>query len=427
MYLIISTFAAFVLLTGGMVGIFLAGAGLLILKFTFNGNFSVIGNGIWNLFNNFSLTAMPVFIFLAEIAVKCGIARRIYTSLAPLFSRLPGRLLQTNIGMCTIFASMSGSSMATTAIIGSMAYEEMEKLGYRRSAILGSIAGGGTLGILIPPSLPLIIYGSWQEVSVGSLFIGGILPGLMIAGMFMIYIGITQRAYTIGRKEEERLPMRKVLVQSLGAWPFLILLFSLLGTIFLGLATATEAAALGVVAVLILAAFYRELTLRRVIEALFSTTVTYSTMVFIFVGAIILSQAAALSGIPEVLFRAVLNLSLQTAFIIALVYFLYVIMGCFFGAIEMLLITLPFTYPLMTGLGYHPVWLGIALVIIIEISFLTPPMGMNLYVLIGITKGRVSLGEVAKAAIPYWIILFLGLILITLFPELVMYLPSLMD
>ena len=415
----------FGLLTGSMLGIVIGATGLVVLFFEFKANFSPLGNATWNLFNSFTFTAVPTFILLGEILGQSGLAKRIYSAISPTFERLPGKLLQTNIGACTVFSAISGSSTATAAVVGSIAYDEMKERGYSRTAVVGTIAAGGTLGILIPPSLALIIYGAWQNVSIGALFIAGIIPGIMLAGMFMVYIGFLARLQpnTVA-PATERISFGSALVKSAEAWPFVILVFAILGTIFLGLATPTEAAALGVVTAMVLAVLYGELTLARVWAALKATVRTFSALSVVIVGALILSQAVALTGMPRVLIAMVADAGLPAPVVITLVYAMYLVLGCFFGPVEMLLITLPFVFPLVTGLGYDPVWFGIVLVIVIEIGLLTPPLGINLFVVMAISRNEVSLGEAALACLPYWLLMLAALILITVAPQIALFLPQ---
>ena len=413
------------LVTGNLLATTVGLIGLLILYFEFDGNFSVIGNGIWNVVNTFTLTAIPVFILLGEILQHTGLAKRIYGSISPTFERLPGKLLQTNIGTATIFSAISGSSTATTAVVGSVAYNQLDELGYDRRAVVGSLGAGGTLGILIPPSLALIIYGSWMEVSIGKLFIAGIIPGLLLSSIFMVYIGIsTTLNKNLVPTAGKIMPLTAALRQSVGAWPFLILVFSVLGTIYLGLATPTESAALGVIAAMILALFHRELTFTKLWQSLRATIVTYSTIMLILIGAIVLGQSIALAGLPQKLIYLVSSSGLSPTMIIVLVYLSYIVLGCFVGPLEMMLITLPLTFPLVTGLGYDPVWFGIVCVIVSEIGLLTPPLGVNLFVMMAITKGKVTLGEAARACLPYWLLMLILLAIITVAPQIVMFLPD---
>lgn len=412
------------LLTGSMLGIGIAAFGLVILQFEFGGNFSVLGNALWNTFNSFTFTAIPAFILLGEIMGRTGLANRIYTAISPTFERLPGKLLQTNIGACTAFSAISGSSTATSAVIGSIAFDELVRRGYSRSAVVGTIAAGGTLGILIPPSLALIIYGAWQNVSVGALFIAGIAPGIMLSTMFMVYIAVVATIRPgVAPTEAVTMPLGAAIRKSAEAWPFVILVFAILGSIFFGLATPTEAAALGVLTALVLALLYRELTARRVWDALIATVRTFSSLALVIAGAVVLSQAVALTGLPRDVIRIVGEAQLSPPVVLVLIYAMYFVLGCFFGPIEMLLITLPFVFPLIVGLGYDPVWFGIVLVIVIEIGLLTPPVGINLFMVMAVTRNEVSLGEAALACLPYWLLMLLALTIITLAPQIVLFLP----
>ena len=415
----------FTLVSGNLIAVTLILFGLLIIFFEFGANFTVVSSGLWNLFNSFILTALPMFIFLGELLTKTGISRQIYRSLAPIFSYLPGQLVQTNIGTCTLFSAVCGSSQATAAVVGAIAYDELSDQGYKPNWIAGSLAAGGTLGIMIPPSLALIIYGWWQDVSIGKLFVAGLVPGLMLAAMFMIYIAIAAKARPQDFPRREVVPLVEAIKALSDIWPFAILVFSILGTLILGLATPTEAAALGVLAAMVIAAFYRKLTVSAVWSALVDTALVMSTIGFIIIGATVLSQALALSGIPEVISRAVAESGLSPILILIAVYVLYLVLGCLLAAIEMLLITLPFTFPVIVSLGYDPVWFGIAVVMLIEIGMLTPPLGMNLFVILAISQGRLNLSELAKACIPFWLILMLGLAIITMFPSIVLFLPNL--
>lgn len=412
------------LLSGNLIAVTLILFGIVIITFEFGANYTVVANGLWNLFNSFVLTALPMFIFLGELLTKTGISRRVYQSLAPLFGYLPGQLVQTNIGTCTLFSAVCGSSQATAAVVGAIAYDELSEQGYKPKWIAGSLAAGGTLGIMIPPSLALIIYGWWEDVSIGRLFVAGAVPGLMLASMFMLYIGVAAKMRPDDFPKREVVPLGEAIRATVNIWPFIILVFSILGTLMIGLATPTEAAALGVVAAMLIALMYGQLTFNAVWEALKDTALVMSTIGFIIVGATVLSQALALSGIPEEIAKAVAESGLSPILILLAVYLLYLVLGCLLAAIEMLLITLPFTFPVIIGLGYDPVWFGIAVVMLIEIGMLTPPLGMNLFVILAISGGRLKLSELAIACIPFWLILMVGLAIITAFPQIVLFLPN---
>lgn len=410
------------LLTGAMLGLALAAAGLVILQFRMGGNFTPLANATWNLFNSFTLTAVPMFILLGELLGQTGLARRIYGALSPLFARLPGGLMQTNIGVCTAFAAISGSSTATSAVVGSIAFDEMVGRGYPPRALAGSIAAGGTLGILIPPSIPMIVYGSITDTSVGALFLAGVVPGLALALSFMAFIALRAR-YRQDLPPGEQLGLTQALRLSVHAWPFAALVAAILGTMFLGLATPTESAALGVLAVLLLALLYGELTWARCWEALKGTTLVYCALSLIIIGAVVLSQAVALTGLPQQLLGMLKAAELGRWTVLLLVFGLYILLGMFFGPLEMMLVTLPFTFPLVTGLGFDAVWFGVALVILIEIGLLTPPVGINLFVLMTIARNRLTLGDTAWAALPYVALMLLMLAAITFVPQIALWLP----
>jgi len=414
--------------TSMLLGPLIASAAIVIVALAFDGNYSVFGNGIWNVFYSFTFTAVPVFILMGELLNHTGLAKRIFTAVTPLFERLPGGLIQTTIGGSAVFSAISGSSTATTFMVGGLTYDELGKRGYDRMLALGATAAGGTLGILIPPSIGLIIYGAWQSVSISTLFLAGVVPGLMLVLMFMTYIAIVSRSRgpDTMQSEHEVIPLREAVRKSLTAWPFLILMAAVLGTVFAGLATPTEAGALGVVTVLVLAALFRCLKFSDVWAALQSTVRTFSMLSLVLLGAITLSQAVALIGLPQEILGAVTEAGLPPQVMIILIFAIYLVLGCFFGPLEMLLMTLPFTYPLVTGLGFNPVWFGIALVIVIEIGLLTPPLGINLFVVMAVSRGEVSLMEAARACLPFWLIMMAGLVIVTLLPGLVLWLPGVM-
>ena len=415
------------LVTGAMLGPTIGAVGLTVLLFEFNGNFRVIPSAIWNIFSSPTLIAVPAFMLLGEMLGQTGIARRIYVALTPLFERLPGRLLQVNIATATLFSALNGSSMATAAAVGSISFHELDRKGYDRKALVGSIVGGGSLGMLIPPSVIMIIYASMVDASVGKLFAGGIVPGLMIATMFGTYVAISALVRpTMVPSEGKVVPLKQALLTCLDAWPFLFLIIAILGTILAGWATPTESAAFGVAVTLILGAIYRELTVRRVWIALRRTAIGFGTISLILMSSIVLYQAAALSGMPQEILSLVSRLSVPPWVILLVLYAIYLGLGCVLDGFGMLLLTLPIVYPLVISLGYDPIWFGIVMVILIEVSVLTPPVGFNLFVICGISNNKVSLGQAGLAALPYWMLIMVALGVFTVEPRIVTWLPSLM-
>ena len=413
-------------LIGATLGAAMGLTGLIILKFFAGGATDLGVLAVWNLMNNFTFSAVPIFILLGDLLVASGLSGRIYGGVAPLFERIPGRLLHSNIAVSTLFGAVSGSSAATSAAVGSVAYPELEARGYHPASVAASLAAGGTLGLLIPPSLSLLIFGAWQDVSIGRLFLAGVLPGLMMAALFMVYIfGDAFRRPGLQPAPAAFVPLAKALRGLWGLWPLVILVGSVLGTIYLGLATPTEAAGLGVLATLVMGFGVGELTMKRMLGAAVSSIASFGVIAFILVGAAILSQAVTLLGLPGkiVLFTKAFGLSKYE--ILAFVVLFYLFMGIFFDGISLMLTTVPFIYPVMVAAGFDPVWIGVFVTVMVEIGMLTPPVGVNLFIMIALTKGRVSLGELSKECLPYWIMLLVGTILMTMFPQIALFLPNL--
>jgi tripartite ATP-independent transporter DctM subunit len=411
--------------SGMALGAALGLTGLLILQFVAKGATFVAVDAVWNVLNSFTLSAIPLFIMLGEVMLRSGLSDRIYTALSPLFSRVPGGLLHTNVAVCTLFGAVSGSSLSTAAAVGSVAYPEMSERGYDKRAIVGSLAGGGTLGLLIPPSLSLLIYGALTETSIGKLFLAGILPGLLFAALFMVYILVRARLQpTLAPNDTATIPLRKVITGILGLWPFLLLILSIMGSISFGIATPTEAAGVGVVATIILGFLWGTLTFKALTQSLYVAILLYASIAFVVVGATILAQAVSLLGIPQSILETVRAAELSPITVLTLVVLIYLLLGCFFDGLSLMIMTLPIVVPLMTGLGYDVIWLGVIITIMIEIGQVTPPVGLNLSVLVSVTKDEVSLGEAAIATIPYWLILLAGVAILTLLPQIALYLPE---
>lgn len=413
--------------SGAFLGAALGLVGLLLLHFQGGGSMSLAITSSWNLLTGFSLTAVPLFIFLGDILLASGVSTKVYNGLTPLFRRVPGQLLHTNIAVCTLFSAVSGSSSATAAAIGSIGYPELKRRGYSPSMVVGTLAAGGTLGLLIPPSLALIIYGATQHVSIGKLFLAGILPGLMISAAFFVWIMIRSK---IGSPVEPsaREPMdwaevRRGLWQ---IWPLPILIFFVLGTIYLGIATPTEAASLGVVASMVLGFTWGDLTLAKLWQAFKNATLMFSAIAFIMLGTAILSQAVSLLALPREAVAAISSLGFGPYGILLMIVLVYIVLGCFFDGISLLLMTLPITFPMVMSLGFDPIWFGVIVTLLMEIGMITPPVGLNLFVLTSITKNEVSLTSAAWASMPYWLILLGAVGLYTLFPGLVLWLPGFM-
>jgi tripartite ATP-independent transporter DctM subunit len=417
----LAAFAGSGLALGAALGL----TGFLILQFAAGGATFVAVDAVWNVFNSFTLSAIPLFIMLGEIMLRSGVSERIYSALTPLFQRVPGGLLHTNIAVCTLFGAVSGSSLSTAAAVGSVAYPEMSARGYDRRMVVGSLAGGGTLGLLIPPSLSLLIYGALTETSIGRLFIAGIIPGLLIALLFMAYILLRcLMAPSLAPQDERQVRLGQIVLDLLNLWPFLLLVIAIMGSITYGIATPTEAAGLGVLATIVVGHFWGSLDLRTLAASIYNSILLFASIAFVVMGATILAQAVSLLGVPQAILESVEAFSLGPTIVLAIVVLVYLLLGCFFDGLSLMIMTLPIVFPLMTGLGYDAIWLGVIITIMIEIGQVTPPVGLNLSVLVSVTKEQVTLGAAALATAPYWLLLLFGVAVLTMIPELALYLPN---
>jgi tripartite ATP-independent transporter DctM subunit len=412
-------------LTGAVLGGALGLTGFAILHFYSGGATGLGVQAVWNTFNSFTLTAIPLFILLGEILVASGLTARVYAALAPLFSRLPGGLLHTNIAVSGVFGAVSGSSIAVAAAVGSVAYPELTKRGYDRGAIIGSLAGGGTLGLLIPPSLSLLIYGAFTETSIGRLFLAGVVPGLIAALGFMAWIAFSvSRNPALAPGRPEPVGAAATLRGLLAIWPIALLMLAVLGTLFAGLATPTESAGMGVLAAAIIGVTVGDLRLPGLIAALMRATVTFATIGMVFLGAVILAQSISVLGLPQQLLGRIAATGIPPLALVLVVVLFFIALGTVFDGLSMMIMTLPIVFPLFIGLGYDPVWLGVLITLLIEIGMLTPPVGMNLLVLVGLTDGKLRLGDAARAALPYWLVLLALIALLLAAPGLATWLPD---
>jgi tripartite ATP-independent transporter DctM subunit len=382
-----------------------------------------IGVTAFNLTYNFVLTAIPLFIFMGEIILRTGFSEKLYRGLSRWFQLLPGGLLHANIGACAIFSAVSGSSVATAAAIGTVALPELEKRGYDRRLSAGSLAAGGTLGPLIPPSIAFIIYGVITETSIVRLFLAGVIPGLLLTGLFMVYIGIRVVLNRDLVPAEQLVSWRSRLLGTAELIPIVLLMTVVLGGIYAGVMTPTEAAAVGAFVALLMAAVLRTLDRHILWAALKATTRSTAFIMFIIVGANLLGVVLANLRIPSALADMVMAAQLEPLMVMLLVYTIYFFMGIFFDGISMMIITLPVIFPVVTAVGYDPVWFGVAFVLITEVGLLTPPVGLNLYVIHGISKHR-PFSEVAIGSAPFFMAMLVALAVVHAFPALSLWLPS---
>jgi C4-dicarboxylate transporter, DctM subunit len=378
---------------------------------------------VWGVQNENLLTSIPLFVLLGELLLRSGIADRMYVALSAWLGRLPGGLLHTNIGSCALFAATSGSSVATAATIGTVALPSLRARGYPMRASLGSLAAGGTLGILIPPSVNMIVYGSLTNNSIGKLFIAGIIPGLLLTGCFMAWIAISNLASGNPIREpvvplDERLRTLRHLVAPL------VVFGIVMGSLYFGIATATESAALGVIAALFFVWRSGKLTW-EVMRTCFVSTARVSGMILLIImAAFILNLAISLTGVAETMTKWVTSLGLsKTGLILALIVF-YLILGMFMDVLSMQVATIPITYPIATALGVDPIWYGIFIVLMCELGLITPPVGMNLFVVHGIRPDKGGIEDAIWGALPYAIIMIAFTLLLMAVPGLAIWLPA---
>ncbi|PPD15673.1 MAG: C4-dicarboxylate ABC transporter permease [Methylobacterium sp.] len=418
--------AMLVLLGGGVwIGLALLGIGAGALEvFRDMPVVKLLGQLSWNATTQAELASLPLFILMAEILFRTRLSDQIFAGLAPLARRLPGQLLHVNVLGCTLFAAVSGSSAATAATVGRITLPELERRGYAKSAAMGSLAGAGTLGFLIPPSIVMIVYGVLAEVSIIKLFMAGILPGLLLALGFMIWIGIHSRINNrLVPSGEAVLTWRETGRALANLGPVLVLIFALIGSMYAGLATPNEAAAVGVWGALALGAFQRSLSLAKLVDALMAGVRTTSMIGLILVGAAFLTTAVGYLGVPRAIVGAVSEWGLGPFALIAMLLLIYIVLGMFLDGISMIVMTLPLVLPLVVAAGYDPIWFGVFLVVAVELAQVTPPVGMNLFVIQGLAK--VPMGEVAQAALPYFLIMIGFALLLAVWPDLAMLLPRL--
>lgn len=415
----------FLLLACGVwVALSLLGVGLLgMVLFTNSPAGPLLATAIWGSSNLWSLASLPMFIWMGEILFRSRLSDDMFEGLVPWMTRLPGRLLHVNIIGCGIFAAVSGSSAATAATIGKMSIPELKRRGYSERAILGSLAGSATLGLLIPPSIILIVYGIATDQSIARLFVAGVLPGIMLVGMFMGYVII--RALI---KPEEIPPLTETYtwadrfnsLRRLG--PVVCLIGGVIGSIYSGIASPTDAAAVGVFLSLILAWRTNDLTRATFVDGLMSATRTSCMIAFILAGAAFLTMAMGFTGIPAGLARWIASYNLSPYALLAVLTVFFIVMGCFLDGISVVVLTTAVIQPMITAAGIDPIWFGIFIVLVVEMAQITPPVGFNLFVLQGLSSRDILF--IAKAAVPFFLILILAVAIITVFPGIVTYMPN---
>jgi tripartite ATP-independent transporter DctM subunit len=374
--------------------------------------------------SSWTLTALPLFIWMGEILFRSKLSEDMFRALAPWMGRVPGRLLQTNVIGCAIFAAISGSSAATCATIGKMTLPELKKRGYPDGIAIGSLAGSGTLGLLIPPSIIMIVYGVSADVSIARLFIAGVIPGIMLALLFGGYVAwwAWRNPSLVPKDDFADLDFMAKLKQSGGLIPTVLLIVAVLGSIYAGIATATESAAIGVVGALVLSAVQGSLTRENFVAALLGATRTTTMIMLILAGSAFLTIAMGFTGLPRDLALWVKEQNFSPLMLIAALTIFFVILGCFLDGISMVVLTMAVLLPMVQAAGFDLVWFGIFIVLVVEMAQITPPVGFNLFVLQGMT-GR-NIFWIAKVSLPFFFLMVVAVALIVAFPGLATWLPS---
>ncbi|WP_107496502.1 TRAP transporter large permease [Thalassobius sp. I31.1] len=382
-----------------------------------------LGQVVWSSSNSATLIAIPFFVLLGEILVRSGIARRTYAALESWVSWLPGGLIHANIATATLFSATSGSSVATAATVASVAMPQAERLGYDQRLFSGAIAAGGTLGIMIPPSINLIVYGFLTETSIPKLFLAGLLPGLLLALMFMIVTAIICSIWpNLGGPGTKSTWSRRLV----GLWD-LIPLFGLfgviVGSIYAGLATPTEAAAIGVSMAFVIAAFHRSLSIKMVLESLRGAIRTSSMIMLVVIGAYVLNFVLTAAGVSAALQSFLANLGLSAFATLLVIILMYIVLGFFIETLSLMVATIPIVVPIIVELGYDKLWFGILMIILVEMALITPPVGLNLYVVQAVRK-KGSFSDVMVGVIPYALVMLLMVALLIAFPSIALFLPE---
>jgi C4-dicarboxylate transporter DctM subunit len=378
---------------------------------------------IWGTSSSWTLTALPLFVWMGEILFRTKLSKNLFEGLSPWMQKLPGGLIHVNVVGCALFAAISGSSAATVATVGKMSIPELRKRKYPEKILLGSLAGSGTLGLLIPPSIILIIYGVTVQESIAKLFIAGILPGIMIAAIFMLYVVFWSLLNKkVMPKSFENFSFFQKIKKSKQLLPVIILILAVIGSIYTGIATATEAASLGVVGALVLSYFQKSLNLKTFKESLLGATKTSCMIAFILAGSSFLSLAMGFTGLPRNLAIWIQNMDLSPYILIFVLMIFYIILGMFLDGISAVVLTMAIIEPMIRQAGFDMIWFGIFLVVVVEMAQITPPVGFNLFVLQGMANK--DMGFIARSAFPLFILMILAVVIIIIFPEIALWLPQ---
>lgn len=375
--------------------------------------------------SNYSLTVIPLFILMGNIASVAGFSRGLYEAAFAWVGRLPGGLASASVLGCAAFSAVSGSSVATAVTIGRVALPEMARFNYSSGLATGAVAAGGTLGFLIPPSTGFVIYAILTEQSIGQLFMSGILPGLLLTGLFILTVTLISLRNPEAGPRGAYVPLNERIAAGMRAAPLIAVIIISIGGIYLGVFTPVEAAGIGAGLVLIMALFTGKLTLRSGAKALADTARTTAMLFLIIVGAAVLNPFLAMTQLPSMLGEAMTSAGLGPYGVLFLVVIAYLILGMFMDGLAMLVVTIPIFYPIMMSMGFDPIWFGVVAVIMIEMGMITPPVGMNVFVVKGIARD-VPMATIFRGVLPFWVAMGFCLLLIVLFPQIALFIPQAM-
>ncbi len=395
----------------------------LLLGFDIDRIGAIMRGSMWRSASTWELSAVPIFIMMGELMYRSDMSERLFRGLSPWVARIPGGLLHTNIAGCTIFAAVSGSTTATTATVGKITTAALAERNYDQRLAVGSLAGAGSLGLMIPPSISFIIYGVLSETSIARLFAAGVFPGLLIAGLYSGYIGLRAAANpTLAPRGTDTYTAVDRLRGILDLLPVSVLVIFVLGSLYSGIATPSEAAAVGFLGAFLMVLLTGQLTWKLFVESI-AGTIRITTMgITILVAANFMSSAMAYLHVPQEIAKFIVDLGLSRYALILLVAVFYVILGLFLDGLSIMVMTLPITLPLVVAVGFDPIWFGVFIVIMIELGLVTPPIGFNLFVL-QVMTGH-TMGFIARAAFPFFLLLCVAAVIITAFPEIALWLPD---
>ena len=410
--------------SGVWIGLTLSGVAWIAMQmFSSRAAGDAMAVTIWGSSSSWTLTALPLFVWMGEILFRTRLSQDMFKGLAPWMQSLPGRLLHTNVVGCTIFAAVSGSSAATCATIGKMTLPELKRRGYPDDIVIGTLAGAGTLGLLIPPSIIMIVYGVTADVSISKLFIAGVIPGILLACLFSGYIMLwALRNPGLVPPADAPMTFAQKLNESRALIPVVLLIVAVLGSIYAGIATATEAAAVGVVGSLVIAIVQGSMSWATFKDALMGATRLYCMIALILAGASFLTLSMGYIGLPRHLAEWIASLGLSPFQLIAMLTVFYIILGCFLDGISMVVLTMGVVMPTVIKAGIDPIWFGIFIVLVVEMAQITPPVGFNLFVMQGMTGKQLT--YIARVTLPMFFLMVLAVLIVYLVPGLVTWLPQ---